>query len=79
MLKDASSAPATVPVASKGSDADGDQANVDVRCISFNFMRVADEQDVSKNMHAYTGDTSVHFGSVCPQSMASNKRKQGGN
>ena len=38
LLKEASSAPATVPVASNGSEAYGDQANVDVLWISLSFM-----------------------------------------
>ena len=38
LLKEASRAPATVPVASNGSEAYGDQANVDVLWISLSFM-----------------------------------------
>jgi hypothetical protein len=38
LLNDASSAPATVPVARRGRGNVGDHANVDVRWISFNFM-----------------------------------------
>ncbi len=38
LLKDSSSAPATVPVASNGSGANGDHAKVDVLWISFSFI-----------------------------------------
>ncbi len=43
LLKDSSSAPATVPVASNGNDGEGDHAKVEVRWISLSFMR--DERD----------------------------------
>ena len=38
LLNDSSSAPATVPVARRGSDGNGDHAKVDVLRISFSFM-----------------------------------------
>ena len=38
--KDASKAPATVPVASSGTEGDGDHANVAVRCTSLSFIIV---------------------------------------
>lgn len=38
LLKEASRAPATVPVASNGREAYGDQANVDVLWICLSFM-----------------------------------------
>lgn len=40
LLNDSSSAPATVPVASNGSEAVGDHANVEVLWISLSFMIV---------------------------------------
>lgn len=43
LLNDSSRAPATVPVASKGRDAEGDHANVDVLWISLSFMVVKDQ------------------------------------
>ena len=56
MLNEASSAPATVPVASRGKDEKGDHANVDVRCISFSFM-VRFKSVVKDDV-----DTSTRFG-----------------
>ena len=48
MLNDSSRAPATVPVASNGRDADGDHANVEVLWISLSFIAVEDRERVVK-------------------------------
>ena len=53
--KDASRAPATVPVASNGTEGDGDHAKVGVRCISLSFiarfqMRSRERKDGEKSV-----------------------------
>jgi hypothetical protein len=58
--KDSSRAPATVPVASKGTADAGDHAKVEVRWISFSFMRNARRRSFQVAMSESLTDKDIN-------------------